>query len=1025
MRAWGPWFMAGVFLCLAAPTSSPAQSSSAWRVFKASDGLAETPTTSVSVSPKGNVWVSHSEADEVDWLDGNSVHHLPRPPGWSNRLCQSRSGQIWAMAANGVQKFTGGKWIQYPIAELTADLQTNPVRQVYSSQLYPVDDHRVALLLSDRLIEFDSTSGQTLAIRRAQDSDLGRFLDLSPARDGGIWITGDRGLAKLSGSPQTWASSSAWQEWLLPRDALIQTLRNPLEDGEGGVTVVGESLARNEKVLVWFNGRSNFPQVVYGGKIRQGWRDLDGTFWILTINSLAHLGPSRAARAEQDIFVARQYFDMAVEPKGVFWLATSEGLARYAPLAWRSPVSLQEVNPPVQSVLDGSDGRIWFGGPDALSALSTNLTHPDYYPHGLDLSFDPTAPLLQLPDNRIAIGASNQMALFDPVSSRYAVQKGPEGQPVKLLGQLPNGELIVQLLDSEAPATLLRLASFNGHTFTPLCDPQHDMNLGTALYFAQPSLHGEIWIGGSAGVGFIRNRIWHSFGPADGEIPDGALSLLEIAPGRIWCGSWRKVFEYNGKTWSMIRSGFDRVHAMKKVADGSIWMATGGGVYRHRNGSWVMNGIEEGLPTEVAYSVTEDHWGRVWTGTSRGLSLYHPEADLSPPRTYLVQENMPREIMAGTPLTLVFSGLDRWKYTPTERLLYSYHVDQGPWSSYKAVTVAYLTGLTPGTHRFEVRAMDRNLNEDPFPAFWDFTVRLPWYKEARLIWLSGGGMLVILFLAGLAVNRHLRLVRSYAEVERIVAERTRELEQANQALLHNQKMKALGTLAAGIAHDFNNILSIIKGSVQIIENNPEDKEKLKTRVSRIKTVVDQGAGIVKALLGFARPPNQEMSPCSVNVLIEDTIHLLGDRFLQDVSIRCQLAPDLPPVPGAKDLIQQMLLNLILNAADAVSGSGQVTIRTEAILQLPNPLVLEPAPASSWILIEVADNGCGIAPEIMPRIFEPFFTTKALSAHRGTGLGLSMVYEFAKDLGYGLHVESVVGHGSTFTLFMPVSCQIKK
>src|SRR5205085_3361875 len=108
-----------------------------------------------------------------------------------------------------------------------------------------------------------------------------------------------------------------------------------------------------------------------------------------------------------------------------------------------------------------------------------------------------------------------------------------------------------------------------------------------------------------------------------------------------------------------------------------------------------------------------------------------------------------------------------------------------------------------------------------------------------------------------------QLLLSYAEVEKKVAQRTRELELANRELLHSQKMNALGALAAGIAHDFNNILSIVKGSAQIIEENLENPHKIRTRVDRIKTVVEQGAGIVKAMLGFSRESGQESSSCDL------------------------------------------------------------------------------------------------------------------------------------------------------------------
>ncbi len=232
-------------------------------------------------------------------------------------------------------------------------------------------------------------------------------------------------------------------------------------------------------------------------------------------------------------------------------------------------------------------------------------------------------------------------------------------------------------------------------------------------------------------------------------------------------------------------------------------------------------------------------------------------------------------------------------------------------------------------------------------------------------------------------------------------------------------MKALGTLAAGVAHDFNNILSIIKGSAQIIEDNLDNPQKVTTRIERIKTVVEQGAGIVKAMLGFSRDSGQQPAWCDLNSVVEDTTRLLGDRFLREVRVSFQPARRLPQVPASKDLIQQVLLNFIFNAAESMAKRNQIIVATRALEKLPADLTLTPAPAAAYVSVSVQDFGCGIPPENLPRIFEPFFTTKSLSARRGTGLGLSMVYELAKKMGAGLAVESVVEQGSTFTLILPV------
>jgi signal transduction histidine kinase len=269
------------------------------------------------------------------------------------------------------------------------------------------------------------------------------------------------------------------------------------------------------------------------------------------------------------------------------------------------------------------------------------------------------------------------------------------------------------------------------------------------------------------------------------------------------------------------------------------------------------------------------------------------------------------------------------------------------------------------------------------------------------------------------LNRHRRLQHSFALVEQLVAERTRQLELANQELLHSQKMTALGTLSAGIAHDFNNILSIIKGSAQIIEDNAGNPDKIRARTARIQTVVQQGAEVVEAMLGFSRDSGGPAAPCDINAVVADTRLLLGDRFLHETTVSFEPAPGLPEADVCRDFVQQILLNLIFNAVEAMTGRKCIELSTRLTVDLPADLYLAPAPAPRFILISVCDHGAGIPPEIRSRIFEPFFTTKKLSARRGTGLGLSMVYELARKMGAGLAVQSSPGTGSIFTLILPL------
>ncbi len=558
--------------------------------------------------------------------------------------------------------------------------------------------------------------------------------------------------------------------------------------------------------------------------------------------------------------------------------------------------------------------------------------------------------------------------------------------------------------------------------------------------------NGDQWFGGERGIARLRQGATQYFFSTNQLGPEEVFAFVEAPDGRLWCATPRKVWEFDGKNWLTLRS-FEQINALHSARDGALWVATTNGLHRHGSGAWIANGLEDGLPSSDVRQIHEAASGQITVATANGWSSFHPQADPAAPRTHLTTNRLVKtEFREGSVVTLAFSGRDKWKQTAPERLLFSHRLDEREWSPFQEISEAVFTDLPLGKHYFQVRALDRAGNIDPRPARLEFTIVVPWYRETRLVLILAVALAIAIFFAALAMNRHRKLQHSYAEVEHQIAERTRELEIANCELLHSQKMNALGSLAAGIAHDFNNILSIVKGSAQIIEDNTDNPDKIRTRVDRIKTVVQQGAEVVDAMLGFSRSSDQPPAPCDLNVVVDETRKLLGDRFLREVEVRFERGKGLPEVSVPRDFVQQILLNFIFNAAESMERRSpdrldvgksskradqeigaptssrprnQITLVTSATTTLPEELVMKPAAAAEFILITVRDNGCGIAPEIRSRIFEPFFTTKSLSTKRGTGLGLSMVYELAKKMNAGLAVESVVSRGSTFTLILPV------
>jgi len=274
------------------------------------------------------------------------------------------------------------------------------------------------------------------------------------------------------------------------------------------------------------------------------------------------------------------------------------------------------------------------------------------------------------------------------------------------------------------------------------------------------------------------------------------------------------------------------------------------------------------------------------------------------------------------------------------------------------------------------------------------------------------------------------LARVNEDLEERVRERTAELERATAALLKEmeqqkiledqlrqvQKMESLGTLAGGIAHDFNNILNVILGYTLNIPREAGDPEKQAHSVAVIKETVARGVAIVQQLLALGRKNEPQLEPADLNHLLENHAALLHGAFPKTVAVALRPAPGLPPVAVDTDRLNQAILNLSVNARDAMGGAGTLTLGTESIDGARLRRRFPEARAGSYVCIAVADTGPGMESAVRERIFEPFFTTKGQG--EGSGLGLTVVYGVAKDHDGFIDVESEPGRGTTFRLYLP-------
>lgn len=243
--------------------------------------------------------------------------------------------------------------------------------------------------------------------------------------------------------------------------------------------------------------------------------------------------------------------------------------------------------------------------------------------------------------------------------------------------------------------------------------------------------------------------------------------------------------------------------------------------------------------------------------------------------------------------------------------------------------------------------------------------------------------------------------------------------QLEARLRQSQKLESIGQLASGVAHDFNNLLTVILGYTELLKYKIASDEGAQRDLEQIHRASERAATLTRQLLAFSR--QQMLTPVvlDLNALITDLHKMVGRLIREDIVLSVVLQPELCPIKADPSQIEQVLMNLIVNAHDAMPTGGQLTIETKNIyLDEQYAQTHFEVAVGSYVMVSVTDTGQGMDKATQARIFEPFFTTKEQS--RGTGLGLATVYGIIKQSGGDISVYSEPGHGTTFKIYLPVT-----